>query len=478
MNPTVRTFVFVGLLVSILLAMHLLPTMVIGDVELRHVNILSDVLPEVYQQRYGIDVIPVPEPPKPLVARKKKKEATDADSLKAIASTTETPTPDGPAEATADTAADLQHAIADYSEGYAGGMDHFYDCLAQAAERPVRIAYYGDSFVEGDILTADLRQLLQDRFGGSGVGWVDCTDRLNGFRRTVKVKGFGFKDYEVVQHPYSHEAEGIAQRYYVPHNEATTRAQGTRANGHTSAWQKAMLFLRTSGGVNVTTYIDGDSVGTHHVEGAPTVQMLTEQRAAMGKTGYRFTEVGDATFVYGMALEGSHGVVLDNFSMRGSAGYTIAKIPRQTLSDFARLRPYDLIVLHFGLNVASEKSHAANYKAYIRRMQTAVEHLRAAFPQASLLIVSMPDRDQRTDAGIRTMVGVESLVAYQQILAANCHVAYYNLFQAMGGRESMKKLVDQNLAAKDYTHLTHKGGKLLARLIFDALMADYASYHQ
>jgi len=196
----------------------------------------------------------------------------------------------------------------------------------------------------------------------------------------------------------------------------------------------------------------------------------------MSGIGYQFNQVSDQSYVYGMALESRQGVILDNISMRGSAGYTIAKIPQSTLADFARLRPYDLIVLHFGLNVASEKSHAANYKAYIKRMQEAVEHLCAAYPQASVLIVSMPDRDQRTAAGIRTMLGVESLVAYQQILASNCGVAYFNLFQAMGGRESMKALVDKGLANKDYTHLTHSGGKQLARLLYDALMEGYDHY--
>lgn len=482
MNSATRTFVFVGLVVCILLAMHLLPPIAIDDVELRPVNVLSDILPEAYQQHGGFDVIPVPEPPKPIASRKKKEtpdtaltagkgENTNNEASSAGATT---------ASATPDVAnADVGTDILDYSEGGNGGMHHFYHRLATAAEgEPVRIAYYGDSFIEGDILTADLRSMLQDRFGGNGVGWVDCTDRLNGFRRTVSVKSWGFKDYEVAQRPFSHQAEGIAQRYYIPQEEASTRVKGTKANSHTSQWQRAMLYLRTEGGVDVTTYINGDSIVTQHVEGASGVQMLSQERGSMSRAGYRFTGVGDKTYIYGVALEPKHGVVLDNFSMRGSPGYTIAKIPQQTLNDFASMRPYDLIILHYGLNVANEKSPAAIYKTYIKQMQRAIEHLQKAYPQTSILIVSMPDRDQRTDAGIHTMGGVESLVAYQQILASNCRVAYFNLFKAMGGRESMKTLVDKNLAAKDYTHLTHKGGQRLARLLFNAMMDDYDSYHQ
>ncbi|MFQ8804906.1 MAG: hypothetical protein ACLR8Y_07075 [Alistipes indistinctus] len=40
-----------------------------------------------------------------------------------------------------------------------------------AAGRPVRIAVLGDSFIEGDIITADLREQLQNLCGGRGVGF-------------------------------------------------------------------------------------------------------------------------------------------------------------------------------------------------------------------------------------------------------------------------------------------------------------------
>jgi lysophospholipase L1-like esterase len=129
-----------------------------------------------------------------------------------------------------------------------------------------------------------------------------------------------------------------------------------------------------------------------------------------------------------------------------------------------------LIILHFGLNVANEKSLASTYKTYTEKMGCVIDHFREAYPQASILVVSMPDRDQRTSAGIRTMNGVESLVAYQQIMAADHQVAFFNLFKAMGGRESMKELVDKGLANKDYTHLSFAGGREIAKPFFECLI--------
>ena len=50
----------------------------------------------------------------------------------------------------------------------------------------IRIAYFGDSMIEGDLLTQTLRELLQKAFGGNGVGFVPITSQVSQFRQTVR----------------------------------------------------------------------------------------------------------------------------------------------------------------------------------------------------------------------------------------------------------------------------------------------------
>ena len=445
MKQAARTFVFVGLVVDILLAFYLLPTITIDGTELRHVNIVSDVLPEVYQQKDAIDIIPTTTQPEP-----------------------------------ADYCPEGVTMIDDYSGGQPGGMAHFYSMLHQRGtlDRPVRIAYFGDSFIEGDVFTAPLREQLQQQFGGSGVGWVDIGDKLKGFRRTVRQKTTHFKEYKVVSRPFVYDNEGINQRYFIPREGASVRTQGTKYSPHTQQWQQSTLYLRTKNGVKVATCLNDqkEQWQSQRIDSSPHIQKLCTVADTISSVSYRFNAVTRDTYVYGMALESHQGVILDNFSMRGSSGSTLAKMPTDVLGDFSQLRPYDLIVIHFGLNVVSDRSHAANYKAYTRQMGGVVSHLREAYPEASILLVSVPDRDQRTPAGIRTIKGIESLTAYQQILADSQHVAFFNLFQAMGGRESMAQLVEQGLANKDYTHLTHDGGTKLSKHLYESLVAGYENY--
>jgi lysophospholipase L1-like esterase len=519
MNHTARTFVFVALTVSILLALHFLPRISIGDTELRRVSVLSDILPDLYDAEDVIDPIPqLPDVPQPIIVADPQQgtpvavqqAATQSSSTSAATpvtqsdsvATTASPAAIAQAEATAiaDTTATAVVApapsqpqdqsvtpILDYSGGQAGGMYHFYQALSRSRQlgRPVRVAYYGDSFIEGDIFTADLRELLQDQFGGNGVGWVDCASQVHGFRTTVGHNFSGINEYEVVKRPFSASNQGIAQRYFTASEGARINYKGAKVRRHLAQWDRAVFYLRSDGGLRLRTTLNGDTTVVDTVSGAPRLQAIVrnagyapgdslQRQRSMSSVSYSIQGISSGTLLYGVALEGVSGVSVDNFSMRGSAGYTIGQIPQATLQQFAALRPYDLIVIHFGLNVANSKQ--SNYSGYTKNMAQAINNLRQAFPQTSILVVGMPDRDQRSQSGLHTMKGVEQLVAYQQIMASDCRVSFFNLFQAMGGRDSMKGLVERGMANKDYTHINFKGGRYLARFLYDALMAGYHSY--
>ena len=141
------------------------------------------------------------------------------------------------------------------------------------------------------------------------------------------------------------------------------------------------------------------------------------------------------------------------------------------------LRPYDLIVLQYGLNVATERGR--NYDRYRDGMLTTIAHLKQAFPQAGILIVGVGDREYKTEEGsLRTMPGIKNLIRYQQNLAADSGVAFWNMFEAMGGEGSMADMVHAkpSLANYDYTHINFRGGKHLAELLYEALVYGKEQY--
>ena len=168
----------------------------------------------------------------------------------------------------------------------------------------------------------------------------------------------------------------------------------------------------------------------------------------------------DSTLFYGMAMDGTQGIIVDNFSLRGSSGLSLRTIPASIIKEFNEQRPYDLVILQYGLNVATQRGY--NYDNYQKGLLTAIEHLKECFPQAGFLLLSVGDRDYKTDTGeLRTMPGVKNLIRYQQNIAAESGIAFWNMFEAMGGEGSMAKLVHAkpSMANYDYTHINFRGGK-------------------
>lgn len=57
-------------------------------------------------------------------------------------------------------------------------------------------------------------------------------------------------------------------------------------------------------------------------------------------------------------------------------------------------------------------------------------------------------------------------------------VAFWNVFGAMGGENSMIRFVENNWASKDYTHLSFRGGKEIASALLKAILLEKEFYDE
>ncbi|MBR6035947.1 MAG: hypothetical protein IKP41_03185 [Bacteroidaceae bacterium] len=494
-NKVWQTFLLVLLVVAALIGLFYLPRMNFFGVDTRRVNILSDV------QRRDKDGN--------IVAEMK------ADSL------------DGFVEQGIDSAAirvkQLAYvdtvpqgmvAIEDFAtDGLHREMDKFYAALGQSRNRPVRVAYFGDSYIEGDILTMDLRALLQEKFGGKGVGFVEIACVSSDFRRSVTSRRNNWTRYHANERGRGFKAnlQSLAGSYFIPSGTATyeLRCQNSVYGNLLGEAEEATVFFTPGSGLNISCALNGgesESLFSNGAASAPqtyeeTVEVVDSDSTISYKTVTRTVETaqqgagnvvaksvtgninrfnmtvtgGHGSRFYGVALDGHNGIAVDNFSMRGSGGQHLGGIPMETLRSFASVRPYDLIVIHYGLNVANEKQK--DYGGYTGQLGKVIDMMKEAFPQASILVVSMGDRDKRgSDGQMHTMGGVKEMVSYERKMASDHHVAFWNLYEAMGGDGSLAKMTEKKQANLDYTHINFAGGRHLAELLFDVLMNGKDNY--
>jgi lysophospholipase L1-like esterase len=138
------------------------------------------------------------------------------------------------------------------------------------------------------------------------------------------------------------------------------------------------------------------------------------------------------------------------------------------LKEFAKYMDYKLIILEFGLNIAGNKT---DYTWYEREMTKVINNFKAAFPKASIVLVSVHDKSMKKGSSFVTDPAITRLVESQKNLAKTTDVAIWSLFDAMGGLNSMPTWVNANppLAFKDYIHFNDQGAKKVAQLFTDAL---------
>ena len=112
-------------------------------------------------------------------------------------------------------------------------------------------------------------------------------------------------------------------------------------------------------------------------------------------------------------------------------------------------------------------------------MVNIINHLKQSYPTTTFLLLSVSDRSVKKDGEFKTMESIPLLVAAQKEIARKSKIAFFNLFEAMGGENSIVALVDHDLplANKDYTHLNYQGGKKIAQIFLKSILNGLENYN-
>lgn len=354
-----------------------------------------------------------------------------------------------------------------YKDENINTLSHFSEKLYQlktTGKGKIRIAYFGDSMIEGDLLTQTLRKLLQSEFGGYGVGFLPIQTNVGNFRQTASINGNGWKTTNFM--------DKGAKNMYVSgfsFNGTGNTVFTDKSVNAIPSLQKYILYGNNNGG---TINFNGNNIS---LNGNYTVnnQLLSSDST---KTVNFKSNSANIPF-YGMSFESENGIILDNFSFRGITGIEFKKIDEYFLKAVQNANDYDLIVMQYGVNLLW-KPDTKDFSFYTKNMNPVLEKFNRAFPKSDILLVSSADRAFNYNGTWQTATGIPNVLETQAKLAFDNHLAFYNLFQSMGGENSIVDWASQNppLANKDYIHPNAKGTDVLAKKIYDALMKDYKKY--
>jgi hypothetical protein len=379
-------------------------------------------------------------------------------------------------------------AVTQYSSDSLGGLVHFMLSLEQLKQKKrskVRIAYFGDSMIEGDLITQDLRKMLQDSFGGYGVGFMPVTSIVAGFRISIAHSfSKNWTTYDIgrsKEHP-----AGLCGFTFIP-TVTGAEIDTTNPDAGGTSWVKytASKSPRLDNFYNVRMFYgssDGDQVATingkhYPLDGQKKVNQLTINNGSPIKSVSAAYSSSAAMDVYGFSMDSDTGIFVDNFSLRGNSGLPLASIPSSILSGMNEYLGYDLVILQYGMNVAGP--NAKKFGWYEQGMQKVVENFQRSFPGASILIIGAGDKGYKKNGVWTTDPAIPYLVESQRMLAQNTGAAFWSLYDAMGGFESMATKWangDTLYANKDYTHFNFRGARKVGQMLFYELMHEYKLY--
>jgi lysophospholipase L1-like esterase len=368
--------------------------------------------------------------------------------------------------------------IEDYS-GDSTALKAFFTALAETAKtkKRIRIAFYGDSFIEGDIFCGSFRDTLQSIFGGQGVGYVPITSTVTGFRNTVKHSFANWETNSIVSKKDSSLRLGPAGYCFTPLAGNWVHYK-TSKQRFLREFNTVRLYYTNTSDAAVQYTIDNDT--TLNIDEFKTSKTLQEWNLVGNKIkSIRFEFYPhDSLNLYGACFESKEGLYVDNFSLRGNSGISLNSIDDKILKKFSEYRNYKLIILQFGLNLVVEDS--LNYKAYTKKMVEVVKKMKKAFPGSSFLLLSVSDRSSNKTGKLKTINAIPAMRNAQREIAQKTKIAFWDMFEAMGGENSMVEFVHSRppLAAKDYTHLTFKGGKRLASALAKSLLFEQEKYEK
>jgi hypothetical protein len=353
--------------------------------------------------------------------------------------------------------------IEDYTPGQTG-LNRFFESIDSIRNgHTVRVAWYGDSFVEGDILIGDLRDTLQSLWGGQGVGFVPITSEVAQFKRTVKHDFRGWTTYSIVKKSENRPVLGLSGYAYVPEPEAKIHYEGASYFHHTRQWTQFRFFYSAEQQLSFVWQKQDGAPKNETLAAAPgkiNTWKWTENYPGTTAFAVRFPQT-EGLLLYGASLESGPGFYIDNFSVRGNSGGPLKLIRPEVIRQFDRFQHYDLIVLQVGLNAVTNSLN--NIKWYEAELDRTFAHLRACFPDQPILIVGVSDRANKNGTELTTMRGVPAIVAMQRDMARKHGFLFYDLYYGMGGPGSMVLMAQHKprYANLDYTHLTHDGGKVI-----------------
>lgn len=355
-------------------------------------------------------------------------------------------------------------------------------------QKSCRIVHYGDSQIEGDRITVYVRNRFQTLFGGGGPGFVPIKIAYpqNSINLSASSNWIRFASFDRnKKNPVKHEKYGLYTTFsrFAGNDLNVTDTTSVKKAHFTVKPSKAYNRLRTftrfglhygnnTTPTKITVYQNGNLIKQEWLQTDGKYHHLKIEFADTPKEIKVELEGKISPDFYGITLDKESGISMDNVAMRGEAGRVFTRINYENFKQMsAELKP-DVFIFQYGGNTIPYIRKDKQVKDYVHSLMQNIKWVKRSNPHALFIVIGPGDMSISENGKMTTYPFLPKLNEAMKEKCLENGVAFWSIYEAMGGENSMVAWVEKGMAASDYVHLRPKGTQVISELFFQCLHND------
>ncbi len=363
-------------------------------------------------------------------------------------------------------------------------LSPFIDSLRES-KRQVRIMYYGDSQIEGDRITSFLRHALREGRNGTGPGLFLPVMPVM-YTKSIWLKSsaswgrYNYLSYKAGEISHNRLGPFMAICRFLPPGEISSSPEkawvqirpSKFADSSSAKYDQLRIFYSNPAGRvgysvtadNIRIFTDSLNISSEvneadcNLNGAKDIIIEFQGKVSPD--------------IYGISIESSDGIIVDNIPQRGSAGLEFTMTDKQNLREiYEKLQP-DLIILQFGLNIV--KNVRNDYSYYKRGLYRQIERVKEVAPGASVMVIGVTDMASGEGDSLESYRNIPSIIRSQKEAADDAGAIFWDSYSAMGGQSSIISWSKKKppLAQTDYVHFTYQGADTISKMLYGYIVSS------
>jgi LysM repeat protein len=345
--------------------------------------------------------------------------------------------------------------------------------MRKSPEKKFVVVHFGDSHIQGDNFSGEIRRNLQSAFGegGEGVLFPYSLCKSFGPASLLSTSTGAWTWATVLKNPDKVNV-GVTGYTLISKDSSATLSftivtiSAVSPGGDIAVWyggaNSSLLLGSAAPGLKLECDTANYGTDLHRAvihNYLPGTKITFRFKKANRKSDFDF-------HFYGLSLGTDSGVEYNRCGVVGATFLQLISQEEFTIQHLKALKP-DLLFFSYGSN--ESYNTGLDMKLYASQISYFIVRLQREFPGINIVITSPPDTRSANRFPVNTQPIVDSLRAICQ----RTQCAFWDLHGIMGGNESIYFWLNNSLARKDKLHFTKAGYELQGDLFSKAFLNAY-----